>query len=278
MSNWQAIARRDFADARRSRILWLAIGLFTAFVAVVVATSSTSGTRPAEDALWNIQAIGIWFVPIVVLIVGYLSIAGERETGRIKYLLGMPNTRRDVVLGKFLSRAGVSLLAVVLSMGIGAAIMLVRFPSFPAMEFVSLTVFMAFFALVYTAIAVGISALVATRARAMAGVIGVYMLFTVAWIAPQVNPQDSLAFIVEELFGLSPRENFYEFVFHLSPSFAYSRLANTAIFERAEDGAALPASDAPFYLQGEFMPVILLAWLVGMLAVGYLAFRDAEIA
>lgn len=276
--NWLAIAKRDFRDARRSKVLTLAIGLFAVFVGLVVWTSSTSGPAPGEDALWNIHGITIWFLPIVVLIIGYLSIAGERETGRIKYLLGLPNTRRDVVFGKFLSRAGVSVLAVTISMVLGGLILLLRYPSFPATEFVAMTVFMSFFAIIYSGIAVGISAMVATRARAMGSVLAVYMIFTVAWIAPEVNPMDSLAYIVENLLGLSPKENLYEFVFLLSPSFAYSRLGNTMVFERSTDGAFMPAADAPFYLQGEFMAVILIGWTAGILSIGYLRFRSAELA
>ncbi|WP_436933625.1 ABC transporter permease [Halovenus marina] len=273
-----AIAKRDFTDARRSNVLWIAIGLFVAFVGIVFATTSTDRATPAENALWNIQAIAIWFLPIVVLVVGYLAVAGERETGRIKYLLGLPNSRRDVVLGKFLSRAGISVLAVAISMAVGLVVLFVRYPSVPVETFLGMALFMAVFAVVYTAIAVGISALASTRARSMTGVIGVYMFFTVFWIVPNVSPAESLSYIVEELLGLSAKPNLYEFVFYLSPSFAYSRLSNVVLFERAQNGAQLPGADAPFYLQGEFMPVILLAWVVGMLLVGYLRFRDAELA
>ncbi|PSP28420.1 copper ABC transporter permease [Halobacteriales archaeon QH_2_65_14] len=275
--NWLTIARRDFTDARRSKILALAIGLFVALVAVVLGTSSTSGPDASENALWTIHGIAIWLMPIVILVIGYLSIAGERETGRIKYLLGLPNTRWEVILGKFLSRSVVSVLAVVLSMGIGGILLLALYPSFPVGKLAAMTAAMAVFAVVYTAIAVGVSALTASRARAMGSVIGIYVFFTVYWIVPQVNPINSISYVVENLLGLPEQENLYEFIFHLSPSFAYSRLVNGTIFERVENGATLPGTDAPFYLQEWFMPFILLGWVVLMLGVGYLRFRDAEL-
>lgn len=276
--NWLVIARRDFQDARRSRVLGLVVGLFVVLVALITTTSSGSGPTPAEDALWNLHGIAIFLLPIVMLVVGYLAVAGERETGRIKYLLGLPNRRWEVVAGKFLSRALVATLAIGLSMLVGLAIMLVRFDSVPVVDAASLGVFMLFFAVVYVGLAVGVSALTASRARAMAGVVGVYVFFTVYWIAPQVNPIDSVSYVVEDLLGLSARENLYEFIFHLSPSFAYSRLANEQVFGgRVEDGADSVAADAPFYLQDTFMPVILLGWLVLALGVGYLGFRRAEL-
>jgi ABC-2 type transport system permease protein len=278
--NWLVIARRDFRDARRSRILALVVGLFVAFVALTAATTSNSpeGLSEAEGPLWNVHGIAIFMMPIVMLVVGYLSIAGERETGRIKYLLGLPNRRWEVVVGKFLSRSLVAWLAIVLSMLVGVAIMFVRYDSVPLGTAAALTVFMLFFAAVYVGIAVGVSALTASRARAMAGVIGVYVLFTVAWIAPFVTPGDSVAYVVENLLGLSPMEDLYEFVFHLSPSFAYSRLANEQVFGgvAANDAETLEASD-PFFLQDTFMPVILIGWIVVALGVGYLRFRNAEL-
>lgn len=276
-ANWLVIARRDFTDARRSNVLGIAIGLFVAFVGLVVLTTSTGGREPAMDALWNIQGIALFFMPILVLIVGYLSIAGERESGRIKYLLGWPNRRSEVVLGKFLSRSFISLLAVILSMAVGALIVLVRYPTLPVPELLAMTVLMLYFAIVYTGIAVGISAMAATRGRAMAGVISIFVVFTVLWSAPTINPQESVAYIVEDLLGLSAMPNLYEFVFYLSPSFAYGRLANGFVFERAQDGAMPVRPDAPFYLQEWFMAVIMFAWLAGILTVGYLRFRDAEL-
>jgi len=274
--NWLVIARRDFQDARRSRILALVIALFVGLIALLMATASTDGTSPAEDALWTLHGIALFLMPIVMLVVAYLSIAGERETGRIKYLLGLPNRRWEVVAGKFLSRSLVAALAIALSMAVGLAIMVVRFPAVPVGEAVALAGFMLFLAVVYVGIAVGVSAMTATRARAMAGVIGIYVFFTVYWIAPQVNPMNSVSYVVENLLGLSPKEDLYEFVLLLSPSFAYDRLTNGLLFERVQDGSQLAGSDA-FYLQPEFMPAILLGWLVLALAVGYLRFRDAEL-
>jgi len=275
--SWVAIARRDFQDARRSRILALVVGLFVALVGLLMLTGSTGGETPAEDALWTLHGIALFLMPIVMLVVAYLSVAGERETGRIKYLLGLPNRRWEVVLGKFVSRSLVAVLAVGLSMAVGLGIMVVRFDTVPVADAAGLAVFMLFLATVYIGLAVGISALTATRARAMAGAIGVYVFFTVYWIVPTVNPQDSVSYVVEELLGLGPKENLYEFVLLLSPSFAYDRLTNGLLFERAQDGSELVEPGAPFYLQPEFMPVILLGWLALALGVGYWRFRDAEL-
>jgi len=276
--NWLTIAVRDFTDARRSNVLALTVGLFVAFIGLVLAFSSTSGDSPAVDALWTFHGITLFFAPIVVLVVGYRSIAGDCESGRVQYLLGLPNTRRDVLVGAFLSRAAVSLLAVWISLGVGTVILFVRYPSVPVGKVLALGGLLSLFAITYTAIAVGVSAMARTRGRAMGGAVGVYVLFTVLWGSPTVRPMDSLAYIVEDLLGLSPMPNLYEFVYHLSPSFAYSRLVNGLLFDRGSDGAVAPPDSGPFYLQDWFMPVILVGWIVVVLTVGYLRFRDAELA
>jgi len=275
--SWTAIARRDFRNARRSRVLALAIGLFVLLVAVVMATTSSGDGNAAMDALWNLQGIVIFLMPIVMLVVAYLSVAGERETGRIKYLVGLPNRRWEVIVGKFVSRTAVAALAVVLSMAVGVVIIAIRFSSVPAGDIALMTGFMLVFAAVYVGIAVGISALTATRARAMGGVIGFYVFFTVFWVAPGVNPEDSVSYIVEALLGLSAKPNLYEFLIYLSPSFAYSRLVNGTIFQRAQDGAEVVDPGAPFYLQEPFMLVILIGWTIVALGLGYWRFRDAEL-
>ena len=273
-----AIVQRDFQNARRSRILLLTVGLFVALVALVMATTGqTEEYTIAENALWNLHGIALFLMPIIMLVIAYLSVAGERETGRIKYLLGLPNRRSELLIGKFLSRTLVAWLAVVLSMAVGFGILLVRVSSVPVGDVLGLMVFMLFFAAVYVAIAVGVSALTATRARAMGGVIGVYVVFTVFWIAPAVSPRNSVAYIVENLLGLSAMPNLYDFVFYLSPSFAYGRLVNGLVFNRGQDGATTVSADAPFYLQEWFMAVILLGWVAVALAVGYLRFRNAEL-
>lgn len=274
--SWLAVTRRDFTDARRSKVLWAAIALFVGFVALVAATASEDGATPAEDALWTTNAIVIWFVPIVTLVIGYLAIVGHRESGRIKHLLGLPLTRRELLVGTFLSRALVAVVAVVGAMVVGAAIMAVRFGSIPVGHLAAQTAAITGFAVVYVAIAVGISAMSRTRLRALGGVVGVYVAFTIAWIMPGINPNDSVAYVVEDLLGLSARPTLYEFVYHISPSFAYSRLTNGFLFDRASDGAMPPAPSDPFYLQDWFMPVILAAWLLVALGLGYARFRRAE--
>lgn len=280
--SWAAIARKDLRDARRAKMLWGATLVFTFFYAVFLFTASGNG--PAEDAA--VDAIGplifsgAFFLPLVVIAMGYLAIAGERESGSIKYLLGLPNSRREVLFGKFVGRAAVATLAVGVAVSIGAAIFLFKFGTVP-LEYGTYVAVTLYFALVFTAIAVGFSALVATRGQAMAATIGTYFVFGVLWIIPGINPQDSVAYVVEDVLGMAAAPELYEFVQNLSPVMAYLSALQGFVYGVPEEGSGgefhPAAADTPFYLTDDFMLVILSAWIVLPLAIGYWRFRTAEL-
>jgi ABC-2 type transport system permease protein len=281
--NWAAIAKKDFRDARRAKILWGATGIFVFFYAVFLLTAS-QGNQPAEeaatDAIGGLIFAGAFLLPLVLISMAYLAIAGEREAGSIKYLLGLPNSRFDVLLGKFLGRSAIALTAVGISVVAGAVMLLFQFGTVPG-EYLVYVALTAIFSLAFVAIAVGVSAFSASRGKAMAGSIGIYFLFGVLWIVPGVNPQDSVSFLVEDLLGMDAVPELYHFVEQLSPVMAYGAAVQGFVYGAPDDPGSPEfhpaASDTPIYLTDEFMIGILLAWIVVPLAIGYWRFNRAEL-
>ncbi|MFC7174984.1 ABC transporter permease [Haloplanus litoreus] len=106
---WLTIARKEFADALRSRMIWGIV------VIIAVMTSLSAGISllipdvegGAEMAIGGASQFAGLLVPIMALIAAYLAIAGERESGSLKVILGLPPSRGEVLLGKFLGRSGV---------------------------------------------------------------------------------------------------------------------------------------------------------------------------
>jgi ABC-2 type transport system permease protein len=72
-----------------------------------------------------LRRFGLNIVPVLALVASYLAIAGERESGTLKLLLGMPPTRREVVLGKLLGRLAVTTTAIVVAFTVGALLAVV---------------------------------------------------------------------------------------------------------------------------------------------------------
>jgi ABC-2 type transport system permease protein len=111
-ANWLEVARKDVADAGRSWLLYSLCGLFVA-VLLVAATIHVldppviDGREVTLDfglgldpVVWVVR----WFVPLTALIVGHGSVVGERETGSLRVIMGLPITRREVLVGKLLGR------------------------------------------------------------------------------------------------------------------------------------------------------------------------------
>ncbi|WP_115863641.1 ABC transporter permease [Halorussus litoreus] len=280
--NWLTIAKKDFRDARRSKILWGALLIFNVFIVAVLGTNSTDPGGPysaAQVGMSTMVGVGMFFLPLIMLVIAYLSITGEQESGSIKYLLGLPNTRLDVLVGKLVGRTAVAMLGIGVALVVGALIMSVRFDEVPVGQYAGFSLMILYFTAVYVAIAVGVSALCRTRARALAGTLGVYFVFSVLWIFPSFNPQTAVSYVVEDLLGLAAMPRLYDLILHLSPSYAFSIANYELVLDMTRGGYMGTYVDGfPFYLQGWFMLVILLAWFVAPLAIGYARFRKAELS
>jgi ABC-2 type transport system permease protein len=254
------VARKDFEDAVKSKMLWSLMGLLVLIVGIIYVAIWWNVDDPEPvDIVGAATAIFQLIVPLVALIAGYLSIVGERRSGSIKVLLSLPPDRRDVVFGKLLGRAGV----------IGA------------------TVLAAFLALV--GIAVGVSALVASRGQAMAGVVGLYLVFLLFW---DLLTAGVYRVVAGELPG-NPGDQFeawYVFLQWLNPLEAYSVLTDTILGEtfgaftiplfapqEASATERVVAGEVPAYLQEPVTVPILLFWFVVPVALGYLRFRGADL-
>ncbi|OIB57696.1 ABC transporter permease subunit [Natrialba sp. SSL1] len=274
------VARKDFLDARRSKIVWLAVTIYAGFVGffMFIQRSQVRFHDTAREGVVSVLAgvatIGSLLIPVVALVVAYLAIAGERETGSIAFLLGLPNTRRDVVVGKFVSRSAVMVLGVIFASLVVAASLLALYPVFPVGTYLVAMGVMALYAVIYVAIAIGISASVASKARAAAAGFGVYVTLNVFTLFV------SAGYLVRRLhvdvFGFAEAPMLYRFVSQLLPSEALFQITRTIDVDIA--AGSLPPADAPFYVQPEFAPVVLCAWIVAPLAVGYMRFKSADLS
>lgn len=279
---WRTIARKEVADAVRSRMLWAIVAVFgvlSAGLSVAVSlvpqlgeSSVVAVTMAGQSA----QMLG----PIIALIAAYLAVAGERESGSIKVLLGLPPSRGDVVLGKVAGRGAVvaaGLMAGFLLAGVAIALV---YGSLPLAPFALLTLLTGALGLVFVGVAVGISAATATRGRAMTLSIAVYLVVVLFW--------DLFAqFTHLAVLGSFPGETipaWYALLQVLSPVGAYDALMNALLASVAAEATVPTMADrltggtVPFYLEGWFALVVLLAWGVVPLAVGYLRFSRSDLA
>jgi Cu-processing system permease protein len=123
LTNVRIIAHKELRDALRNK--WLLIyTLIFGGLALMLSTLARPEVRFAELASYNrtvtsLVNLVLLFVPLIGLMFGATSLAGERETGVLGYLLAQPVTRMEVLLGKYSGMAAALFLSLLL--GFGAA-------------------------------------------------------------------------------------------------------------------------------------------------------------
>lgn len=280
---WLTVARKDVDDAIRSRTLLALVVILTLLEVLVFALPGFLAEGfPVEGAVWLITVPASIVAPLVALVASYLAIAGERESGSLKILLGLPPSRGDVVLGKFVGRAVVVELAIVASFAVGALVVLVSFGELPVGPYVLMAALTALLALSFVGLAVGFSTSATSRSRAMAPAIGLYVVLVGLWDLFVT----ALPIAADWLFSIQLSGETVDLVTVLSPVKAYGRLINSLLIpwlrETLPSGinAGLPSmapSGGPIYLQDPFVVGLLVAWTVIPLALGYWRFAGADL-
>jgi len=284
------VARKDFEDALRSRMLWSLTGLLVLLVGIGYVAVWTWGHDPAAEDMVNFLSLPLQvLVPISALIVGYMAVVGERRSGSIKLLLGLPPTRGDVVLGKLVGRSGVVAVAILAAFAAAALLSLALFGALPLAGLGGLLLATMLLGLAFVGIAVGVSAASASRGRAMAATVGTYVVFIGFWklltagvyylandgapslpiegpylLLERLNPMQAFAVVATELSGSDVFPVLFQYGVGI-PSVPASELS-TAV-----------AGDLPFYLEPWSAVAVLVAWFVAPMTVGYLRFRSADL-
>jgi ABC-2 type transport system permease protein len=269
------VARKEFQDAVRSRVLW---GVVAVIAVMTGLSASLSAFVPAleagpETAIGGASQFAGLLVPIVALVAAALSIAGERESGSLKVLLGLPVSRGTVMLGKFLGRSGVVALGVGVGFGLSGVVVLLfygRLPLGPFFATLGLTVLLG---VVFVGIALGISALSPTRARAMTLAVGAYLGLTLLWDLFPTGVHLSLT-------GQLPGESvpaWFLFLQSVSPTGAYTAVIRDVLSWGAPAVGAGPGGLSILLHTG--VPLFLLtAWTIVPMAVGFARFRRADLS
>jgi ABC-2 type transport system permease protein len=277
---WEAVARKDFTDAVRSRALWAVAGLFVALatmltIAAVVlgGTGGAGAGRRTVELIMFMRGPAEWLIPSTALVVGYKSIAGERETGSIKILLSLPHDRSDVVLGKLAGRTAVVGVAILAGYGLTFLAALVLYPGFLPTWFLGFVGLTLMFSTAFVSIAVGLSAFTASSNRAAAGSFGVFALFTFFWSAVPHALHFVLAGSASPDPGSYPA--WFVFVGRLTPNGAYD--AALSAFRGSAGLESLLGGPAPVYLSWWVAVLLLAAWIVVPAWVGLRRFETADI-
>ena len=280
--SWAVVARKDFQDAIRSRGLIGMTVLFTLLYAGAAYLYTFIGTSDPQAAsilsLINFLLLpATILVPIVGLLAGYRAVAGERETGSIKLLLGLPHTRQDVVVGKVLGRSTVVTVSTLVGFAVAAVVAVVLYGSFSVGDFVFFSLLTVVFALAFVGIGVGISAATGSTTKAVIGAFGVFGVFQFLW--GQIP--DLLNYAINGSYGFGGQPPEWSFLFaRLNPQNAYRATVNEWVVQSPLQEAfyqQLFGGDVPLFLSPWFALAVLLLWVLVPAGLGYLAFEQADL-
>jgi len=273
--SWTVVAKKDFQDAVRAKSLWALTAIFVLFAGGLSyaygATDLAGGNSDitAIGFIGFLQSAGVLLVPIIGLLVGYKAVVGERESGSLKLLLGLPHSRRNVVFGKLVGRTLVVAVPILVGYLAAAIIGIALFDTFAFVDFILFTLLTIGFGLAYISIAVGFSSAMASQSRAAALAIGLWVMFQLGWQALVILVQ-----WVVNGFSLpsGQMEPWLVLLLQITPNGGYGM----STFFFIPDEAFTSQYDA-FYLQDWFGLVILAFWIVVPITLGYLRFERADL-
>lgn len=261
------VARKDIADAGRSKALWVVTVLVVLSTAGVTALLTVSTDEAAGQVFRLALQLGVTTLPIVALLLSKGAITAERESGSLRVLLSLPPGRRDVLLGKLAGRTALMLAATVFGGVATALVAVVTLGSGTALVAPFIGV-LGLMGCAFVGLGVGISAASRSDGRATALAVGAYMLFVALWNL--VITGIRLGAVELGLIASGTQPGWLTLIGLLSPN-----RAAVSAFDALASGPILTADP----LASAWLPVaLLIGWLLIPPAVGYLRFRDADIA
>ncbi|WP_256296234.1 ABC transporter permease [Haloarchaeobius salinus] len=282
------VARKDFQDASRSKVLWILSALYVLFISAMVwAFSEFESLLAGGDAAAAAQqgvSFNLYlfmagattlFISATALVVSYKSIAGERESGQLKLLLGLPHSRRDVLLGKVVGRTGVLAVPVLLGFAVALLVAFVIGVDVVVTEYVVFALLTVLYALVYVSIVVGVSAMANTTTQATAGAISIFVVLEVLWDLVPTVAVFGYYYLTDQPIPVSAAEypEWFYVVTRLAPTTAYNTARNAVL----PKSASVSIDSSSFLLQDWLGFVVLGVWLVVPLVVGYWRFDAADL-
>lgn len=169
---------REMDESVRSYWFLVTAGLFlVGGVAVMLfsqADVSVLGYRGYGRALAGLMQLALFFVPLIALFPATASLAGERETGTLEFLVAQPLSRTEVFAGKWAGVAAAVILALVVGFGATAGVAVLR--GVPVGLVSLLTGFTLLLALCFVSVGLWLSAGAGTRSRALSLALSVWLV------------------------------------------------------------------------------------------------------
>lgn len=271
--SWRAVARNDLREARRATgLLVLTTLLLLGLAGLAYALAAVAD--PDFDAYLDVTAAVVALLfPLVGVVLGSRAVAPERESGTIALLLSLPNSRRDVLVGKLAGRVAVLGGAFAVA-AVGALVVLVvEYPGFDAVRYLGVLAAAFAYAVTFVSVGVALSAAVASSRRVVGAAFGAYVGLVLFWSL-------FVDTLVVVLFRFRADALVDEPGWAETATFASPRTAFEYLVAETVDAGPGPTDlvvDGQWFASPVVAAAVLLAWVLVPPVAGYLRFRHAEL-
>ena len=221
------------------------------------------------------MSIHILLVPLIAILLGFSTIAGEAETGALYVVLSYPVKRIEVLLGKFLGLGSVLAVTPLVGFGLSGIIIAMTVGGDEGLAFLGFIALAIILGLIYLSLIIFISAIAKTRVRAIAGGILLFfwaMIYGILifgiYIATGGSYEDFFATTNLDLPGW----------FWGSIVFSPSDTNQMAVMRAFDLNQAFGFQiQAPEWLNMSFLLTIQLIWIIVPLILAYIFFKRRDI-
>ncbi len=169
------VAKKEFMDNVRNK--WLIV-LTAIFLVMTVASSIVAGggeIGKMEVTITTLLSLSSMLLPVIGIMLGYSTIAGEAESGALLVVLAYPVRRIEVLLGKFVGLSAVIGASVLGGFGVAGVIISI---ATSATEWKGYLIFMTLamlLGMLYVSLSLCFSAILKRRATALGA--GIFIFF-----------------------------------------------------------------------------------------------------
>lgn len=267
-----AIMRLELLLARRNMWVATSVILMALFTSVLTlaggAPTGTLGVDPLTVAVTSITTLSVYLIPLIGLLLSFDAISGEAERGTLALSLTYPQSRGQILLGKFLAHFIVLGFAIAVGLALTAALTIWQYGA-ADLSFAPLGKLFAS-ALALGAAFLGIGYLVSSRVRQTGVASGIVIIIWLVCVV--LYDLGLLGALVADDGGFFTKSVF-PWLLIANPADAF-RLINTPVETVASLVSGVGATGAASGFVGQL--VSLLLWPFAALILAWLSFRRIE--
>jgi ABC-type transport system involved in multi-copper enzyme maturation permease subunit len=271
------IAKKEFLDNIRNKwiiVISLIFIILTILSAYVAGGSSDEVFGGMEATVASLMGIYTLLIPLIAILLGFSTIAGEAETGALSVVLSYPVSRVEVLLGKFLGLGSVLAVTPIIGFGISGVIIAAIIGIEEGLAFLAFISLAIILGLMYLSLIICISALCRTRARAIAGGVILFFWAMIYGIIILAIYQGTGGDVQKLFSGQATYPDWLWGSVVFSPG-DINQMAVLRVFNLKQMMGV--QFDAPDWMNIPFLVFVQLVWIIIPLILGYFIFKRRDI-